>query len=103
MVSQSIAGPQSLKAYSSRVSRWPSRGIYSCRDTLSLYEQETSNFRVTHFLPHISTMGAAISVVKDAIKDMDGAKQKEGEIKEALDNMQQMAQDQLDIFYERIG
>lgn len=48
-------------------------------------------------------MGAAVSVVKDAIKDMDGAKQKEGEIKEALDNMQQMTQDQLDLFYERIG
>lgn len=48
-------------------------------------------------------MGAAVSVVKDAVKDMDGAKQKEGEIKEALDNMQQMAQDQLDLFYERIG
>ncbi|MCJ1268274.1 hypothetical protein MMC22_008161 [Lobaria immixta] len=48
-------------------------------------------------------MGAAVSVAKDAIKDMDGAKQKEGEIKEALDNMQQMAQDQLDFFYERIG
>ena len=47
-------------------------------------------------------MGAAVSVVQDQVKQIDGAKEKEGEVKEALENMRQMAQDQLEMFSARI-
>jgi hypothetical protein len=47
-------------------------------------------------------MGAAMSVVRDQIEKMDDAKGKENEVKEALENMRQMAQDLLDAFNERI-
>ncbi|QRW11899.1 hypothetical protein RhiLY_10898 [Ceratobasidium sp. AG-Ba] len=47
-------------------------------------------------------MGAMISEVKSQIDKMDNLKQKQDEIKEALENMQLMATDQLDLFNERI-
>jgi len=47
-------------------------------------------------------MGAAVSVVKDQIKQIDGAKEKEAAVKEALENMRQMAQDQLEMFNQEI-
>jgi hypothetical protein len=47
-------------------------------------------------------MGAAVSAVRDQIEKIDDAKGKEAEIKEALENMRQTAQDLLDAFNERI-
>ena len=47
-------------------------------------------------------MGAAVSAVKNQVKQIDGAKEKEAEVKEALENMRQMAQDQLEMFNEKI-
>ncbi|CAE6463196.1 unnamed protein product [Rhizoctonia solani] len=47
-------------------------------------------------------MGAAISEVKNQIERIDGAKEKEQEIKEALENMRLMASDQLEAFNQRI-
>ncbi|KAI9766339.1 MAG: hypothetical protein M1840_006603 [Geoglossum simile] len=47
-------------------------------------------------------MGAAMSVIRDQIEKMDDAKGKENEVKEALENMRQTAQDLLDAFNERI-
>lgn len=47
-------------------------------------------------------MGAAISEIKAQVARADDAKGKEAEVKEALDNMVIMAQDALEIFYERI-
>lgn len=47
-------------------------------------------------------MGAAISAIRDQIEKADDAKGKEAEVKEALENMRQTAQDLLDGFNERI-
>jgi prefoldin subunit 5 len=47
-------------------------------------------------------MGAAVSMVRDQIEKIDDAKGKEQEVKEALENMRQTAQDLLDNFNERI-
>ncbi|KAK4211497.1 hypothetical protein QBC37DRAFT_426769 [Rhypophila decipiens] len=47
-------------------------------------------------------MGAAVSAIRDQIDKIDDAKGKEAEIKEALENMRQTAQDLLDGFNERI-
>ena len=47
-------------------------------------------------------MGAAISSVKGLIEGADDTKGKEAEIKEALENMRQTAEDQLVAFNERI-
>ncbi|KAI8662097.1 hypothetical protein LRP88_12628 [Fusarium phalaenopsidis] len=47
-------------------------------------------------------MGAAVSAVRDQIEKIDDAKGKEAEIREALENMRQTAQDLLDAFNERI-
>jgi F0F1-type ATP synthase membrane subunit b/b' len=47
-------------------------------------------------------MGAEVSAVRDQIEEADDAKGKEAEVKEALENMRQTAQDLLDAFNERI-
>lgn len=47
-------------------------------------------------------MGAAVSAVRKQIEEMDDAKGKEAEVKEALENMRQTAEDQLNAFNERI-
>jgi len=47
-------------------------------------------------------MGAAISSVRDQIEKADDAKGKEAEVKEALENMRQTAEDQLNAFNDRI-
>ncbi|KAF5017829.1 hypothetical protein F66182_10211 [Fusarium sp. NRRL 66182] len=47
-------------------------------------------------------MGAAVSAIRDQVDKADDAKGKEAEIKEALENMRQTAQDLLDQFNERI-
>ena len=47
-------------------------------------------------------MGAAVSAARKMIEDADDAKGKEAEMKEALENMRQTAQDLLDNFNERI-
>lgn len=47
-------------------------------------------------------MGAAVSAVRKMIEDADDDKGKEAEMKEALENMRQTAQDLLDNFNERI-
>lgn len=47
-------------------------------------------------------MGAAISAARGMIEDADDAKGKEAEMKEALENIRQTAQDLLDKFNERI-
>ena len=47
-------------------------------------------------------MGAAISAIKHMVEEADDAKGKEKEIKEAIENMRVMAQDQLSMFNERI-
>ncbi|KAF5610420.1 hypothetical protein F25303_14532 [Fusarium sp. NRRL 25303] len=46
-------------------------------------------------------MGAAVSAIRDQVDKADDAKGKEAEIKEALENMRQTAQDILDNFNER--
>ena len=47
-------------------------------------------------------MGAAVSAARKMIEDADDAKGKEAEMKEALENMRQTAQDLLDNFNEHI-
>ena len=47
-------------------------------------------------------MGAMVSAVRDQVEKADDAKGKENEVKEALENMRQTAEDQLAAFNERI-
>jgi hypothetical protein len=80
--------------------------IFYFHDSKVSTESPDSPIKPTFFLSLKPTrqfsMGAAVSAVRDQIDKIDDAKGKEAEVKEALENMRQAAQDQLNAFNERI-